>query len=72
MELNECVENLEKINRVKTIRTILSNIESYVSSMEDDMTEDDECEKVIDDTVMPKIISRIKYDLETLERYLWH
>ena len=70
MELNECVENLEKINRIKTIRTILSNIESYVSSVENDMVEDDEYEKFIDDTIMPKIISRIKYDLETLERYL--
>ena len=70
MELNECVENLEKINRIKTIRTILSNIESYVSSVEDNMVEDDEYENTIGDDIVAKVVTRIKYDLETLERYL--
>lgn len=70
MELNECISNLEKINRIRIIRKTLSTIESYVSTIEDKFSDEDECETIIEDKDVAKIIKQVKYDLETLERYL--
>ena len=70
MELNECISNLEKINRIRIIRKTLSTIESYVSNIEDKLSDEDECETIIEDKDVAKIIKQVKYDLETLERYL--
>ena len=70
METVERIDNLEKLNRIKNIRCLLTNIESYVSQSEDLLSEDFDTEIPITDNYISKIVGRVKYDLEILERYL--
>ena len=57
-------DNLEKLNRLRMINEILYTIYDIVNSAKN------EVEYHIEDSTMEQIIKRVKYDIETLERYL--
>ena len=67
-------DNLEKLNRLRMINEILYTIYDIVNSAKNEVEvklEESDFEYHIEDSTMEQIIKRVKYDIETLERYLW-
>lgn len=66
-------DNLEKLNRLRMIHDILYTIYDVVSSAKNEVElelEESDFDYHIEDSVIEQIIKRVKYDIETLERYL--
>ena len=66
-------DNLEKLNRLRMINDILYTIYDVVDSAKNEVEvelEESDFEYYIEDSTMEQIIKRVKYDIETLERYL--
>ena len=66
-------DNLEKLNRLRMINEILYTIYDIVNSAKNEVEvelEESDFEYYIEDSTMEQIIKRVKYDIETLERYL--
>ncbi len=71
MELNEVLNNQEKLNRIKMIKTILNCAYERANNFEDTMdNEVDSYDSLITDELMSDFVNSIKYHVNTLERYL--
>ena len=70
MILKEYIYNQTKINRVRMIRSILNSILDYIREIEDDLINEDENDKIIKEDDIQKYIEVVKYNIDTLVRYL--
>ena len=70
--MNNNFEDLQRLNQLRMINDILYSTYDIVSSvklqLEEDILNDNEIE--FSDKEMQQIIDRVKYDMETLGRYL--
>ena len=72
LDLEEQLNTLQKENRLRMINDILFSTYEIVSTIKVtlDQLKFDEIYYEISDEIMGEIIARVKYDLNTLERYL--
>lgn len=71
MELNEVLNNQEKLNRIKAIKVILNCAYERANEFENIMiNEVDSYDSLITGELMATFINSIKYHINTLERYL--
>ena len=72
LDLEEQLNTLQKENRLRMINDILFSTYEIVSTIKVtlDQLKFDEIYYEISDEMMGEIIARVKYDLNTLERYL--
>ena len=72
LRIKEQLDNLQKENRLRMINDILFSVYEVVGTIKTtiDLLKMDDIEYTITDEIMGEIIARVKYDLNTLERYL--
>jgi len=72
LRIKEQLDNLQKENRLRMINDILFSVYEVVGTIKTtiDLLKMDDIEYTITDEMMGEIIARVKYDLNTLERYL--
>ena len=72
LDLEGQLNNLQKENRLRMINDILFSVYEVVGTIKTtiDLLKMDDIEYTITDEMMGEIIARVKYDLNTLERYL--
>ena len=72
LDLEGQLNNLQKENRLRMINDILFSVYEVVGTIKTtiDFLKMDDIEYTITDEMMGEIIARVKYDLNTLERYL--
>ena len=72
LRIKEQLDNLQKENRLRMINDILFSVYEVVGTIKTtiDFLKMDDIEYTITDEMMGEIIARVKYDLNTLERYL--
>lgn len=70
--LGEQFDTLQKENRLRMINDILFSVYEVVGTIKTtiDLLKMDDIEYDITDEMMSEIVARVKYDLNTLERYL--
>ena len=69
-EVEQDLEQTNKLYRVKKIYDLLKSMSEYVENQFESL-KDADCEELeIEDSIIAEIIGTVKYDLETLERYL--
>ena len=70
--MNTNFEDLQRLNRLRMINDILYSAYDIVSSVKLQLEEDILTDELIEfgDKEMAQIIDRVKYDMETLRRYL--
>ena len=70
--LSEQFDTLQKENRLRMINDILFSVYEVVGTIKTtiDLLKMDDIEYTITDEMMSEIVARVKYDLNTLERYL--
>ena len=72
LDLEGQLNTLQKENRLRMINDILFSVYEVVGTIKTtiDLLKMDDIEYTITDEMMGEIIARVKYDLNTLERYL--
>ena len=69
-ELKQDIEQTNKLYRIKKIGDLLKSMSEYIENQFDTLKYVDCEEFEIEDSLISGIIKTIKYDLETLDRYL--